>query len=82
MRVILRWVGGGLLVIGGLSFIWMLIVFPMVGTESGSYRLYALRRPVAVTRDEYALVMGLLGTGVLGSILGGVLWAIGGRGRD
>lgn len=60
-----------LLSIAALALLTLLIVFPLLGTEGGGYTLYAMRRPVAVTRGEYRFVMGLFAAWVLGSV-GGV----------
>jgi hypothetical protein len=60
-----------LFAIAATGFTALLIVFPQVGTENGTHTLYALRRPVAVTHEQYLLVMGLLAGTVLGAI-GGV----------
>ena len=61
-----------LFAIAAIAFVALLIVFPQVGTENGTYILYAMRRPVAVTHREYLLVMALLAGSVLGAI-GGVV---------
>lgn len=61
-----------LFAIAAIAFVVLLIVFPQVGTENGTHILYALRRPVPVSRDEYLLVMGLLAASVLGAI-GGIV---------
>ena len=41
-----------LLSMAALALLTLLIVFPLLGTEGGDYTLYAMRRPVAVTRGE------------------------------
>ena len=65
-------VGYALLAIAAIAFTGLLIVLPLVGTEGGAYTLYAMRRPVPVTRGEYLLVQGLL-AGAIGGAIGGVI---------
>jgi len=60
----------GLFALAAIAFVSLLIVFPQVGTENGTHVLYAMRRPVPVSRDEYLLVMALLAGSVLGAIGG------------
>lgn len=60
-----------LFAIAAIAFAALLVVFPRVGTEGGTYTLYAMRRPVAVTHSEYSLVMGLLAGSALG-VVGGI----------
>lgn len=60
-----------LFAIAAIAFAALLIVFPQVGTEGGTHTLYAMRRPVPVSRGEYLMVIGLLAGSALGAI-GGV----------
>lgn len=65
----------GQLGIAGIALITLLVVFPMVGTEDGTYMLYAMRRTIPVTYREYVLVMGLFAS-VLAGLLGAALTTI------
>jgi len=61
-----------LFALAALAFIALLVIFPQVGSEGGTHTLYAMRRPVPVTRGEYLLVLGLLAGAILG-VIGGVI---------